>query len=92
MTIDRIFFGFMAVVGIATGMALVAKPQIGDYFIKPYFWILIAVALFDIANYLRAKGQPGVTTGMEARLLGFVIGVVLMVVIPSLAGSPAKFF
>ena len=29
---------------------------------------------------------------MEARLLGFVIGIVLMVVIPTLAGSPARFF
>jgi FlaG/FlaF family flagellin (archaellin) len=29
---------------------------------------------------------------MNARLLGFVIGVVLMVAIPVLAGAPVKFF
>jgi len=29
---------------------------------------------------------------MPARLLGFVIGIVLMVTIPKLSGSPVRFF
>ena len=92
MTIDRIFFGYMAVVGIAIGAIVVAVPRVQDFVIKPYFWVLIAVALFDVATYLHAKNAPGTMITMQARLLGFVIGVVLMVVIPTLAGSPGRFF
>jgi hypothetical protein len=92
MTIDRIFFGYMAVVGIATGVILVAAPSAQDFLIKPYFWVLIAVAAFDVGTYLHGKNAPGTMTTMQAKLLGFVIGVVLMVVIPTLAGAPTRFF
>jgi hypothetical protein len=92
MTIDRIFFGYMAVVGIATGAILVAAPSAQDFLIKPYFWVLIAVALFDFGTYLHGKNAAGTMTTMQAKLLGFVIGIVLMVVIPTLAGSPTRFF
>jgi len=27
----------------------------GDFFIKPYFWVLLAVAAFDLANYAFAR-------------------------------------
>ena len=91
MTIDRIFFGYMAVVGIATGAILVAAPSAQDFLIKPYFWVL-AVALFDFGTYLHGKNAPGSMTTMQAKLLGFVIGIVLMVVIPTPAGSPTRFF
>ena len=91
MTIDRIFFGYMTLVGIAIGALLIAAPQVGDYFIKPYFWVLIAVGLFEGGVYL-VRRTPGPVLSAYARLLGFVIGIVLMVVIPTLAGSPARFF
>jgi uncharacterized membrane protein HdeD (DUF308 family) len=54
--------------------------------------VLIAIGVFDLATYLRGRGAPGTMIGMDARLLGLVIGVIAMVAIPSLAGSPAKFF
>ena len=92
VTIDRIFFGYMAVVGILAGAILIAFPSVGDRWFKPYFWVLIAVALFDGVGLLRRHTQPGTALSMEARLLGFVIGVVLMVVVPTLAGSSARFF
>jgi hypothetical protein len=92
MTIDKIFFGYMALVGIATGAILVAVPRVQDFLIKPYFWVLIAVVLFDGGAYLRGGNAPGTMLSMQARLLGFVIGIVLMVVIPTLAGSSVRFF
>jgi hypothetical protein len=92
MTIDRIFFAYMAVVGVATGAILVAVPRAQDFLIKPYFWVLIAVAVFDVGTYLHGKNAPGTMTTMQAKLLGFVIGIVLMVVIPTLAGSSVRFF
>jgi len=92
MTMDRLFFGYMALVGAAAGAILVAVPRAQEFFIKPYFWVMIAVALFDLAAYLRARNAPGTMLAMNARLLGFVIGVVLMVVIPTFAGAPVRFF
>ena len=74
MTIDRLFYGYMALIGAAAGA------------------LLIAVALFDLAAYLRARNAPGTMLAMNARLLGFVIGVVLMVAIPALAGTSVRFF
>ncbi len=92
VTIDKIFFGYMAVIGLLAGAILVAIPDAGDGWFKPYFWVLIAVALFDGAGLLRRHSQPGTALSMEARPLGFVIGIVLMVVVPTLAGSSARFF
>jgi len=80
----------MALVGIASGVILVAAPQVSDFWIKPYFWVLLAVAVFDGAIFLRA-GNVAVLP-MDARVIGFIVGAVLMMIIPNLAGSPAKFF
>jgi hypothetical protein len=92
VTIDKIFFGYMALVGIATGAIIVAAPRVQDFSVKPYFWVVLAVILFDAVAFLRTRTNPGALLPMPARLLGFVIGIVLMVAIPTLAGSPARFF
>ena len=73
-------------------MTLVVAPQVQNFAIKPYFWILIAVGLFDGGIYQLGRASPGATLTMNARLAGFVIGIVLMVVIPMLAGAPVRFF
>jgi hypothetical protein len=91
MTIDRIFFGYMAVVGILTGAILVAVPSLEDTWFKPYFWVLGAVALFDVSAVLYRLNRPGPALTMNARLIGFAIGIVLMVAIPLIAGSSARF-
>ena len=93
MTIDRIFFGYMAAVGLLAAVILIAVPGIGDTWFKPYFWVLIAVALFDVAVVLLRQKQPTLPpVSIEAKLLGFVIGIVVMVTIPALAGSSVRFF
>jgi hypothetical protein len=92
MPITRIFLGYMALIGIAAGAILVIAPRAGDFWLKPYFWVLIAAALFEGGAYLHGRNAPGTMLTMDVRLLGFLIGVVLMVMIPSIAGSPARFF
>ena len=92
MTIDRIFLLFMVVCGAATGLVLVVAPETRDFRISPYFWVLIAMALFEGIAFWRGRGAPGTTISMEMRLLGFVLAIVLMVAIPILAGSPARLF
>jgi hypothetical protein len=42
MTVDRIFFAYIALVGAAVGVTLVVAPQVQNFANKPYFWILIA--------------------------------------------------
>jgi len=78
MTINHIFLAFMALVGGAIGAMLVVAPQSRDFRVSPYFWVLIAMAIFELA--------------MEARLCGFVLAIVLMVVIPILSGAPTRLF
>jgi hypothetical protein len=90
--INRIFLGFMIVAGLATGAALVARPELREFRVSPYFWILIAMALFEFAAFARGRGAPGTMIAMEIRLLGFVLAVVLMVAIPVIAGSPGRLF
>jgi hypothetical protein len=92
MTLSRIFFGYTGLVGVAAGATLIAVLGVGDFWIKPYFWILLAVLLFDGGVYLGWKNAPGTMLTMDARLFGFVIGIVLMVAIPSVAGAPVRFF
>jgi hypothetical protein len=92
MTVDRIFFGYMVLVGAAAGAILVVAPQVQNFAIKPYFWVLIALGLFEGGIYLLGRTSPGAMLTMSARLAGFVIGIVLMVVIPTLAGAPVRFF
>jgi len=90
--INRIFLGFMIAAGLVAGLVLVARPELRDFRISPYFWILIAMALFEFAAFARGRGAPGTTIAMEVRLLGFVLAVVLMVAIPVVAGSPGRLF
>ena len=92
MTLTRIFLGFMALIGAAVGALLVAKPELRDVGLPPYFWILIAMLLFELAVFLRNRQSPGEAIAMEVRLLGLVLGVVLMVIIPMIAGSPGRLF
>lgn len=92
MRIDHLFFVYMALVGIAAALILIVAPQAGSFFIKPYFWVLLAVAAFDVVTYARAQGNRDAMIGMDARLLGFVIGIVTMIVLKTLSGSTASMF
>ena len=92
MHLDYLFFGFMALVGAATGAIIVAVPKAQNLAIAPYFWVLIAMALFDGAVLLLRQSRPQLpmlTT--PARLLGLVIGVGLMLGIAAMGGAPMKF-
>lgn len=59
MTVDRIFFAYMVLIGIAAGAILVVAPQVQNFAIKPYFWVLIAVGLFDGGSYMLDAQPPG---------------------------------
>ena len=54
----------------------------------PYFWVLIALGVFELVNFIRTRGAPGTQISMGARVLSFVLAVVLMYGIAALAGYP----
>jgi hypothetical protein len=92
MTISKIYLAYMALVGVASGALLTVAPRAGDVFIKPYFWILIAVGLFDGALFLLGHGAPAQALRMTVRIAGFVLGALVMVAIVTWSGSPAALF
>ncbi len=92
MSIDRIFIAFAIAVGAAVGGIIVLLPQSRTIGLQPYFWVLIAFALFEGVVYARrgAAGGPPVT--MRTRIIGFAIALALMVLIPMAAGVEMKVF
>jgi hypothetical protein len=92
MMTDHIFIGFMGAVGFAAGAILIAMPETRDLRVPPYFWVLIAMGLFEITLFAFWRGVPGRMVSNGARLLGFVLAIVIMVVMPILAGSPGRLF
>ena len=59
MPLDRQFYFFMAAAGILAGLVLARSPEARDFAVKPVFWILIAVAGFDLFSYLRGHAATG---------------------------------
>jgi hypothetical protein len=91
MDISRIFIAYAVVVGLIVGGVIVAYPQSRDFTIAPYFWVLIAFGVFELAAFARAKTSgPPITA--QTRIIGFVISIALMIVIPVAAGMPLKIF
>jgi hypothetical protein len=91
MAIQRVFLAYMTLVGLASGTLLAIAPQTGEFFIKPYFWVLIAVALFEGGAAIYRKSTPIEILTTPVRFIGFATGGLLMVAVPTLAGSPAHF-
>jgi hypothetical protein len=91
-TMDSIFLAFMVAVGAAIGAVLVIAPESRNLRLPPYFWVLIAMVAFELAAFAWRRGPLGTAISMEARMLGLVVGVVLMIAIPTVAGAPGRLF
>ena len=90
MSADRIFLLFASIVGIAVGGVIVLVPQSRDLSLAPYFWVLIAFALFEGINHARGGGAAGAVIPMQTRIIGFAIALALMFLIPMAAGIQIK--
>jgi hypothetical protein len=92
MTTERIFIIYTLVVGLAIGGVLVWVPQSRTIGLEPYFWVLIALALFEAVAYAWPGRTPGPLISMPARVIGFAIALALMYFIPVAAGIQVKNF
>ena len=58
MTINHVFLAFMVLVGAAVGIVLVVHPESRDLRLSPYFWVLIAMAAFELIAFARGRALP----------------------------------
>jgi hypothetical protein len=87
MTIERVFFVYAAVLGVAVGAVLLNVPQSRDMALGPYFWVLIGIAIFEgIGVYLRGGIANGPPLTMPVRVIGFFIAVAPMLFVRYTAG------
>jgi len=92
MDIGRIFLIFAVLVGLAVGGIVVFVPQSRSIGLAPYFWVLIAFALFEGVVVARRGGAAGPPVSMPIRLVGFALALALMFLIPYAAGVEVKTF
>ncbi len=92
MEIGRIFLVFALIVGLAVGGVIVLVPQSRDIRLAPYFWVLIAFALFEGVVFARRGSAAGPPVTMQTRIIGFAIALALMFLIPMAAGIQVKVF
>ena len=79
MSIDRFFYMYCAVLGVALGAVLLLVPESRTLSRGPYFWVLIGIALFEaVGVYLRGGIANGPPITMQTRVIGFVMAVVPM--------------
>ena len=91
MTIDRAFYIFCAVFGLAIGAVLVFVPASRAIGFGPFFWVLIGIALFElVAVYLRGFDKGPLQ--MQTRGYGFVIAMGLVIAIRIAAGIDSSIF
>jgi hypothetical protein len=92
LTVESYFFATIIAAGIIIGAILVVKPEAADAGIPPYLWLLACMLIFETLAFLRGQGAPGTMIGMSTRVLGFAIGMALIVAIVFFTGSPARLF
>ena len=91
MSIGQIFYAYMGLVGLATGAVLIAVPAEHEFFVAPYFWILISIALFEVGTSLVRRTAASAVLNMPERLIGLGVGITAMVAIPLITGAPVRF-
>jgi hypothetical protein len=89
MNLDRLFLVFALLVGVAVGGIIVLVPKSLEIGLAPYFWVLIAFALFEGVAFARGGGK-GPPIAMRTRLIGFGLALALMFLIPMAAGIQVK--
>ena len=92
MPVERYFFAMIFAAGIVSGIVLAARPQAAEASIPPYLWLLACMLVFETAAFLRGRGAPGTMIGMSTRVIGFAIGMAIILGIVFFSGSPARLF
>ena len=86
MRLDWIFYGFALVIGAAAGALYIYVPGSRGFAVSPYFWILVAIAIFE-TGVMSVRGfEYGPPLTMTQRICGFALAVGLLLVLRTGAG------
>jgi hypothetical protein len=86
------FLIFALFAGLTVGNVILLVPQSRTIGLEPYYWVLIALAFFELIVFLRRGGAGGPPVTMLTRIAGFIIALALMFLIPFAAGIDVKYF
>jgi hypothetical protein len=86
MKLDWIFYGFAFLIGLAASALYIYVPGSRGFAISPYFWILVAIALFETAVMYVRGFEYGPPLTMTQRLVGFALAVGLFLILRTSAG------
>jgi hypothetical protein len=91
LTLDRIFYLYIAAAGFFFGLLFVHMTAAREFVIAPFFWIVLAIGLFEICNSFASRvSGAGVLTN-RARVVGLCIGLAVMWAVTLYAGTPVRF-
>lgn len=84
---DLAFLAWNLAVGLAAGVAVVARPEFASAALPPLLWLLLAMAAYEIAAGAVLGLQPGSLVSTPVRFLGLLAAVVLYLLVPVIAGA-----
>ena len=91
LRLDKIFYVYMAAVGLFTGLLLVYVATARDFVIPPFLWIVLAIGLFDVGNTFVPRGGPMPMLTNLTRGIGLAIGLAVMWAVTAYDGAPVRF-
>ena len=91
LTLDKIFYLYMAAVGLFVAVLLINVAAAQEFFIAPFFWIVLAVGLFDVGNSFVPRGERAVMLTNLSRGIGLGIGLAVTWAVTFYAGTPVRF-
>ena len=91
LRLDKIFYIYTAAVGLFTSLLLVYVLASQDFVIPPFFWIVLAIGLFDVGNTFVPRGGPMPMLTNLTRGIGLAIGLIAMWAVTAYAGAPVRF-
>ena len=87
MTINRVFIGYMILVGVVLGVIVAIRPGLRDFPVPPQMWVLIFMLLFEAGISAWYRVAPGSAITMVVRLAGFIVAALLTILIPIAAAG-----
>ena len=91
LTLDKMFYVYMAAVGVVTSLLLVYVAAAREFVIPPFFWIVLAIALFDVGNSFVPRDDRVPMLTNLSRGIGLGIGLAVMWAVTAYAGTTVRF-
>jgi len=85
--IGQIYLGLMIVAGLVVGGLHGYLPNAPIWQLPPLLWLLIVSLVFDVLSNMRARDGGGPPLDMTSRIIGFLAGGAVSIILPRLMGA-----